>query len=151
MMENQNKIPEGKEIFRPNPGFVIKVKDETNKKVFINICSSDKVENMKMNKVNKNGKEGYSTSIPLMVSPVRVENDKKNVPCSTVDVCFNIDVITKCTFSKQILDAVCITAIENAEVRFRQSNEKAKLSRDYHIVKNIKCKGEKPSVFLISV
>lgn len=74
MMERENSGPEGKELFRPNPGFVVKVKDELNNKIFLNICHSDKVGKMEL-KYNAE-KKGYSSSIPLFVSPERMENDK---------------------------------------------------------------------------
>lgn len=148
-MEQQNKVPEGKEIFRPNPGFVIKTRDNTQNKVFINLCSHDKVGKMELKKVVQNGKVGMSSSIPLMVGPIRMENDKQNKPCATVDVCFNPETITKCTFTQQIMNAVCITAIENAEKRFIENDPKSTLERTYHVLKNVTCKGEKPSIFMI--
>lgn len=148
-MEQQNKIPEGKEIFRPNPGFVIKTKDVNQNKVFINLCSHEKVGKMELKKVVQNGKVGMASSIPLMVGPIRMENDKESKPCATVDVCFNPETITKCTFTSQIMNAVCVTAIENAEKRFIENDPKLKLERTYHILKNITCKGEQPAIFMI--
>lgn len=63
-LENEDKIPEGKELIRPTVSFVAKVhkqmKEGVKEKIFINIVSSDKI--MKPSK--EVAKDGTHWSLP---------------------------------------------------------------------------------------
>lgn len=52
-----------------------------------------------------------------------------NKPCLTIDVCFNPGAVMDCTTSPKILEAIVMTAIENAEVRVRQTHPTTTLSK----------------------
>ena len=69
-LEGDDKVPQGKELIRPNPSFVAKthkiIKGEKEEKVFINIVSSDKIAKP----TNQSVKAGQNWSLPYSLSTV---------------------------------------------------------------------------------
>eukprot|EP00240_Pyramimonas_obovata_P004325 CAMPEP_0118938580 /NCGR_PEP_ID=MMETSP1169-20130426/26410_1 /TAXON_ID=36882 /ORGANISM="Pyramimonas obovata, Strain CCMP722" /LENGTH=368 /DNA_ID=CAMNT_0006882555 /DNA_START=36 /DNA_END=1140 /DNA_ORIENTATION=- len=107
------KQPEGEDI-KPQPGFVVKTHDDTGRKVFINVCGDKKIPapgNWKEGKVPdevKNaleelaaqeeeggGEAAEALRFPLSCGDLRNDFDKKNEPCSVVDVILNAEVVTQ--------------------------------------------------------
>jgi dynein assembly factor 2 len=79
-LEGENKVPEDKILIQPTPGFVTKTiwEDEKQKqKVFVNICTSAKINPPSSTKVEatKHTKAGSSWSLPYSAGPERVEKD----------------------------------------------------------------------------
>lgn len=75
-LEKEEKVPEDMELIRPKPGFCIKTlsneaEEKDAKKVFINICHSEKVEKATM----ESSKEGQNWSVPNTMGPPRMEKD----------------------------------------------------------------------------
>ena len=68
---------------------------------------------------------------------------EKNV-CNTVDVVFNPFALEMCGKSEQFTKLICDTAIDGASKQLTDQNDV--VSRDYKILKRMKCKGEKPSL-----
>ncbi|PNH10184.1 PIH1 domain-containing protein 1 [Tetrabaena socialis] len=102
------------EEITPEPGFVIKTSEVVSgRKVFINVCSSDRVaapggwdhglmpdEVAKaLDKMATDGGANMSASevealrFPLSCGPPRLDTDRKGDPCTTIDVIFNADVV----------------------------------------------------------
>lgn len=79
-LEGEKKLPEGKELMRPEPGFVVKAFKRSQKagagtkeKMFINICQSDKL----LKPVStRSAEKGTSWTFPHALGPVRMEQDK---------------------------------------------------------------------------
>lgn len=61
-----------------------------------------------------------------------------------MDVVFHPDCLALCAKSEQFMKLICDTAIEAATKQITDQNDK--VSRDYKILKRMKCKGEKPSL-----
>ncbi len=67
-------MPEGKELVRPEPGFVMKTHkiSPEKEKVFINIVSSSSIERPSF----KREEGGNMITLPFITGPVRMEKDK---------------------------------------------------------------------------
>lgn len=81
-LEEEKKVPEDKELIRPQPGFVIKSHKQDEKpadakkdKLFVNIVQSDKVAAPSSSKAPP-GKSGLQWNLPHCLGPVRMEADK---------------------------------------------------------------------------
>mmetsp|Transcript_5886 Transcript_5886/g.10808 ORF Transcript_5886/g.10808 Transcript_5886/m.10808 type:complete len:195 (+) Transcript_5886:130-714(+) len=77
-LEGNNQLPAGLKILRPKPEFCVKTKiiDESKSgkskhqdTIFINICSSDHVQEASPQTVEQNGMMGTSWSIPYSMGP----------------------------------------------------------------------------------
>ena len=114
-LENEGKVPEGKVLIRPKAGFVVKtfkmvmegaeengggerdrveeVKDKT--KVFINVVTSDKLArpSAAMDPSSVKGKAGRVFTVPNVVGPSRMEEDKKGALVPTLDFCVHPDAV----------------------------------------------------------
>lgn len=107
--------------------FVIKTTDDTKRKVFINVCSSELVPapgNWVAGKVpeevlkaleNTKSKQDASFQdalrFPLSCSDPREDSDKKGEPCSIFDCIFNVDVVKQAKafrLLKQFLIDLCL-------------------------------------------
>jgi dynein assembly factor 2, axonemal len=76
-LENEDKVPQGKELIRPEKGFVAKSrkkdqKDKTDTKVFINIVQSEKITKPTKTDTAK----GQNWSLPYSLGPPHMEKDK---------------------------------------------------------------------------
>ncbi len=159
-LEGEDKVPEGKELIRPVACFVAKtykVSSEnktTNKtnnsddkeKVFINIVQSDRIAKPTSTK----GAEGSHWQIPYSVGPLRMEKDKKESNAATFDVCFHPEAIVLSLKHKQFQTVVVETAIDGIEAAYQRQKQNTKLSRDFHVVKNVTYKSGQVVTMMIS-
>jgi hypothetical protein len=165
-LEGEKKVPAGKELIRPQSGFVVKTykrsedkgqlegskdkgdslkgsKDKEGKnpvdKVFINIVKSDKIAPP----VKTVSAKGTHYSVPYSVGPPHMEIDNSgevNVPC--FDVCFHPEALDLCT-NKPLTDLIVQTAMEGIESSYKRNasaDKNTKLNREYHILKGVKYK-----------
>lgn len=105
---------EGGITVRPDPGFVVKTRDQqSGTKVFLNIVSNEHVEAPHMKEfVELEGEQGCR--VPLSVGAAVEDFDKKNEPCVTYDLVANPKVVEECSGNAQFKDTVvqlCISAV----------------------------------------
>lgn len=152
-LENEQKVPEDKQLVRPVPGFVVKVKwnedgGAMTQKMFVNVCSSDKMQPPSSTPVNDDasGKRGTSWNLPYSVGPERLEKDKGGAMVLTFDVCFHPTTLgfakTQRTYRDMVVKT-CIDAVEDV-VRAVRRKPQAILSRDYHVLKGVAYKSGDP-------
>ena len=92
------------------------------------------------------GKTGMSWSLPYRVSKGKHDQDNSGGLCMTYDVVFNGEVskfLRNAEFQKFVAD----TALDG--VNRVLAEQKEKVSSDYKILKNIKCKGPRPQMMTI--
>ena len=80
---------EGGALVQPDKGFVVKTKDASGAKVFINMTSHEFVDPMEEKNVptpDGNGQMERGVRIPLSLGNPREENDKKGEPAMVYDV-----------------------------------------------------------------
>lgn len=89
-LENEDKVPQGKELIRPEKGFVAKSRKRDHKdkegedsKVFINIVHSEKITKPTKTDTDK----GQNWSLPYSLGPPHMEKDKVFVHLSIAIVC----------------------------------------------------------------
>jgi hypothetical protein len=117
---------------------------------FINICSHEFMEKPRKHKQKKDGNEGYSFELPYRVSKPRHDQDNKKEMCSTFDVIFNPEVLKMIALYKSsFLHFVCDTAIDGVNRVVVQDHEK--VSNDYKVMRNLKCKGGKPAGITVKI
>jgi hypothetical protein len=104
---------EGEDI-KPKPGFVIKAHDDTGRKIFINVCGDQKIpapgdwkegkvpeqvkaalEDLAAQEEQGGGEPSANEALrfPLSCGDLLNDFDKKNEPCSVVDVILNEEVM----------------------------------------------------------
>lgn len=131
---------EGGAVIQPNQGFVIKTKDSTGQKIFINMTYHDLVDKIEEKSVTAEDAAKYGTSergvrIPLSLGAVREDNDKKGEPVQVMDFIFATDTIKlaqkDASFRQQI-----------AELAFTYIKQKFDKDLDYRFtVPKMKYKG----------
>jgi dynein assembly factor 2 len=79
----------------PKEAYVIKTQVEgTGQKVFINVCTSDKVDKLSMEPVKgPGGKVGRNVQIPLTLSSKKTGKDKAGQPCLVWDFVVHPDTV----------------------------------------------------------
>ena len=158
-MEEQGDLPPGTALIEPEAGYCLKTtskklmndKNKTffDQKTFINVCFHPKVPKAeKIPTTGPDGKPGYSWSLPYRVSKQRHDQDKEKNLVSTFDVIFNDDIkqyMVYPDFQKFVSD----TAIDGISRVLAENKEK--ISTDYKIMKNLKCKGGEPALMTIKL
>lgn len=149
-MENENELPKDMRLIQPDAEFAIKTKlsmGDSNKfteKVFINISSHNWVTKPS----SENTPKGQHWKMPYSVSKLRYDQDKKKRVVTTVDVVFHKEAF-KYAHIDQFTKFLCDTALNGVERLVIE--RKQKISKDYIILKNMKCKGGKPAVLPINI
>lgn len=164
-MEKQGKVPENIQLVRPEAGFCVKVKTASTKsannaaasgtnsvldevrKVFVNVCKSDTVDEPVANPVSEGGRTGHSWRLPHLVGPQRMERDKKGIAAETYDVCFHPGALAMADASaafKDMLARTALDAVVNAVHKVRGSKDFALQVDKYHILVGRACIGDKP-------
>ena len=140
-------------LLKPNPCFCIKTslkgKKEANftTKLFINLCSTDELQRPTFATGSQAGQQGQNWKLPYITNKPRYDQDKEKNVCTTIDVAFHpyaFDLIGRNPLFEKLL---CNTAIDSTEKQLLERNEV--VSRDYKILKKIKCKGGEPATMTI--
>jgi len=158
--EENGELPPNTKLIKPTEGFCIKTtssklinrkeKKYFEQKTFINVTSHEVMEPPKKVEKFNNGKRGYTFELPYRVSKGRPDQDSKGDVCTTYDVVFHPDVIKMSMLnSGEFLKFVCDTAVEGVNRVIAHDEEK--VSRDYKMMKNMRCKGDKPASITIKV
>ena len=163
-LEAENKVPTDKQLVVPEPGFVVKVKTSNKCKVFINICSSEKIDPP----TSTPEKTGSNWQLPYSLGPKRVEKDKNGVNVSTFDVCFHPQTVQYASrsesFKKMVIQSAkdgvqdAILSIEKREEKFGEGLCLYYVDliilmivvADYHILRGVRYKSGQPVTMCIS-
>ncbi|OWF37090.1 protein kintoun-like [Mizuhopecten yessoensis] len=125
------------QFIHPTPGHVLKTSIDGNKKAFINICHSDKIQKpVSQPQVDSDGRRGINWQIPHSHVPPRDDVDKSKQKCRVFDVVFHPDTYRMADndrFRKLVED----TAIDGIESQFGCKVDRTNLKR----MSNIKFKG----------
>ncbi|CDO64376.1 conserved Plasmodium protein, unknown function [Plasmodium reichenowi] len=134
-------------IIQPKEAFCIKTKilysNQTSQKIFLNICTHEGIQNICF----ENAGSG-SVGIPYSLSQIRPDKYGNNMSCLSIDCCvnpFTIDVIRKYNeVFNFMLEDVCLNIEKNI------MKDKERICRDFKMLSNMKCKGEKPFLLCIN-
>ncbi|KDO23424.1 hypothetical protein SPRG_11517 [Saprolegnia parasitica CBS 223.65] len=151
-LENDNKVPTDKQLVLPTPGFVLKTKLQA-RKVFVNICSSDKIQPPSSTKVAPSPQvaAGTSWNLPYCVGPQRMEHDKGGQAVMTFDVCYHPQTLARGRDSAAFLKMLIGTALDGVDLALSKTNPNdGQVSRDYHILKGVSYKTGSPITMCIS-
>jgi dynein assembly factor 2 len=158
-MEDSGDLPPGTALIQPETGFCMKtsvkklVSERTMKyfdqKCFINVCFHDSVPKAEKTAVRgPDGSSGFDWRLPHRVSKLRNDQDQNKELVSTYDVVYHSDIKSYMVypdFQKFVAD----TALDGVGKVLQETKEKVSL--DYKIMKNMKCKGGKPALMTIKV
>lgn len=131
-------------IIQPEPGLCIKVKTHgTREKVFINICTSDKIpppddvsEVILLQGIISQKDPDFV--VPMSIGNERLETDKNGSPALTYDVVINTKYFEKCMKNKHFLIYTVMIATDAVSSKF----DKALNTMDSTILKNKKAMGK---------
>ncbi|CAM9487690.1 unnamed protein product [Chrysoparadoxa australica] len=106
----------------PEPGFVIKTKDETGHKVFINVCQCAKIgKPAPRNRLDENGNEMECMNVPVSLGPPRATNDKAGNESTVYDVLVNPEVLAEASGDKTGVyrDFLCQLALSHVMQKYK--------------------------------
>ncbi|KAF0683986.1 Aste57867_24067 [Aphanomyces stellatus] len=152
-LENENQVPTDKQLVLPTPGFVLKAKYRQ-KKMFVNICASDKMQPPSSTRVAASASTAAGTSwnLPFCVGPQRVEPDKGGQTVPTYDVCYHPQTLGRGKESPAFLKMIVQTALDGVDKALLQLDPTAdKVDKDnFHILKGVVYKSGNPITMCIS-
>ena len=169
-LESQQNIPEGKEIVRPSPSFVLKFKyakkkktslppkneekDETfrmKNKLFVNVVSSQKIDQPTCEK-DSSGSSTPRTrwSIPYSLGPLSMELDKSDSLTPTFDCCFHPKALQLMKEISGFKDLLAKSAREGATKQFSIDGEDVLIDANFIILKGVTYKNGTPPVMIIA-
>ena len=116
----------------PEPGYVLKTKIGT-RKIFINICKTDKAGEPVSEPSVKGNKKGINWSLPYVQAPGRADKDASNNPCYVYDVMFHPNtyhLLSKYDAIKRMVEDMAMEAVEKitGETVTRTGLKRPKLS-----------------------
>jgi dynein assembly factor 2 len=146
-LEQGGELP-GKVVIRPEAQFCIKsqAKSEANRpyKVFINLCSSEKIKSPKKEQQGT----GASWDIPYAMNIGRHDQDSAGATCYTYDCAFHPDSFQIAHMYPKFQQIMCDIAVEAAGKWLQRQKET--LSPDYKLMKKLRCKGGEPGSIVVS-
>eukprot|EP01031_Cornospumella_fuschlensis_P029747 gene29747-35920_t len=163
-LEGEQKVPEGKELIRPDPGFVIKTyktnddfSPESNRKdkLFINMVSSPSVappvKSPATTASATAAPAGDHWSLPYTLGPPHMEKDKQGANATCFDCCFHPLALDYAARSSAFQDMLVSTAMEGVKEMMKKMGAKATVESSFHVVKGVKYKGgDRPLTLLVS-
>ncbi|XP_054003186.1 PIH1 domain-containing protein 1-like [Hylaeus anthracinus] len=138
------KQPDSKPFFiiQPAPGICVKTKTDSGEKVFLNICTSDKIpapEDISDEKlVELLLEENPNYFVPLSIGSERIEVDRGGSPCTIYDVAYNTTYFKKCENRKNFLLFTIQVTISAVSDKFNKTLN----VENYVILKNRKAMGK---------
>ncbi|GMH98290.1 hypothetical protein TrVE_jg6141 [Triparma verrucosa] len=164
-LESQGEVPTDKEVIRPEKGYVVKFKhtkvkvaeDKKKKgekyekeKLFVNICSSEKVDPPKSSVVTVKGQKGRQWQIPHSLGPVRMELDKGGGNAPTLDCCYHPSTVQMSLQNPQFKDLIVETARESCVRGFKLVKDEVEIDVKYHVLKGVAYKNGDPIAMVIA-
>eukprot|EP00743_Colponemidia_sp_Colp-15_P001308 GILK01001432.1.p1 GENE.GILK01001432.1~~GILK01001432.1.p1 ORF type:complete len:395 (-),score=84.64 GILK01001432.1:167-1294(-) len=157
-MEQQGELPAGSKLLRPEPGFCVKTKrvptkgrspsGDTADKLFVNICSSPMLDEPSSSRAapGSGDKSGLNWSLPYSMGRPRPDRDNKGQSCTTVDIVYHPSALRMAETNTRFKAMLVDTALDSIQ-KFMDSQQSGdNVSRDYKILRRIKCKGDSPAV-----
>jgi len=124
-LEEESRVEEvygkGVQLIIPTEGFVAKTRVKgTGRKVFINVCHSDKVEPCKASRATdpSSGSSGTSWEIPLSLAKPKAGKDNRGDPCDVYDFVVHPNTKEMAVRSARFKAMVVETAMEHVERNF---------------------------------
>lgn len=140
-------------LLKPSPEFCIKTSlkgkndSKFTTKLFINICSTSELQRPTFENSTQGGQKGQSWKLPYITNKPRYDQDKQKKVCTTIDIAFHPHAFEVLPRNPQFEKLLCDTAITSTEKQLMERNEV--VSRDYKILKKIKCKGGEPATMTV--
>ncbi|XP_076442629.1 protein kintoun-like [Babylonia areolata] len=107
-------------FIRPEPGYVLKTSVNGEKKAFINISKSDKIDKPSAErKQNDQGKSGLMWHIPHSFAPPREDHDKQKNRCQVYDFVVHPDTYRMAESNARFKKLVEDTAMDGIEKQFQ--------------------------------
>ncbi|XP_025162573.1 PIH1 domain-containing protein 1 isoform X2 [Harpegnathos saltator] len=130
-------------LVQPMPGICVKTKTTSGEKVFLNICTSDKIPapidipDEKLLQLLDNDEPAYS--IPMSIGTERMETDKylfflftAGAPCMTFDIMINTIYFKKCCENKNFMTFTILIILSGVSDKYNKDI----VSANYVILKN---------------
>jgi dynein assembly factor 2, axonemal len=145
-LEDSGELPQGRKLLRPGPHSCIKtaVTSKRKMKVFINLCQAAELIQPTLERKDQGG----NWQVPYAMGQPRHDQDKKGLNCLTLDCAFHPMAFQISTGSSKFMKLLCDTAVEAANKVLESQGEK--VSQDYKLMKNLKCKGNTPGSIMVS-
>lgn len=126
----------------PQPGFVIKTKDEKDEKIFLNICSTDELpapKDISEGELTKliDDVDAMNFRVPIGLGNPHAEIDKNGKGCTVYDILINTRFFEKIQKSDYFMGFFMTVVYEGLEDKYKMS-----LSRDWVRLKNRKSFGQ---------
>ncbi|CAK9820962.1 PIH1 domain-containing protein 1 [Anthophora plagiata] len=128
-------------IIQPTPGICIKTKTEAGEKIFLNICTSDKIpqpddiSDEKLLEILV--EENPQFVIPMSIGNEKFGSDKDGHPCIIYDIAINKTYFEKCQRKRNFLLFTISVVMDGVSNKFNKSLN----TEDYVILKNRKVMG----------
>lgn len=123
-------------------GICIKTKTEDGEKIFLNICTSDKIpapEDISDTKlIEILSEENPQFAVPMSIGSERLESDKGGTPCITYDIAINTVYFEKCQKNKSFLLFTISVVMDGVSNKFNKYLQ----TENYVILKNRKVMGK---------
>lgn len=151
-LEEQNEVPEGKELLRPSIGYALKFQfrekksNQKEKKLFCNIVQSEKVSRPSFTKVEK----GKQWSLPYILSPLRMEYDSNNSSVPTFDCCFHPETLSLGEKDLSFKDLLVRTSKESISKQYENMKNPISFLPEHTVLKT-NYKSGTPGTMLIPV
>ncbi|KEG01934.1 hypothetical protein YYE_03453 [Plasmodium vinckei vinckei] len=134
-------------LIKPNEVFCVKTKilysNQMNQNLFINICTHQGIYSISFEDLSV-GK----ICIPYSLSQIRPDKQGDNICCLTVDCCVNPSTVDAIRAYNEVLNFLLENVCQCIEQNFMKDNEK--ICRDFKILNDIICKGDKPFLLCIN-
>ena len=119
-------------------------------KLFVNICSSDKVDPPKSSVVTVKGQKGRQWQIPHSLGPVRMELDKGGGNAPTLDCCYHPSTVQMSLQNPQFKDLIVETARESCVRGFKLVKDEVEIDVKDHVLKGVAYKNGDPIAMVIA-
>ena len=152
-LETEDKVPQGKQLIRPSPGFVAKTykwmdgKEAEKDKIFINIVQSDKIAEPTKQTTPK----GDCWSLPYSLGPPHMEKDKKGENSTCFDCCYHPMALSLGSMNTNFRNMLVTTAMDGVEEAYKRQGHKVTLDRQFHVVKGISYKEGAVPTMMVAV
>jgi dynein assembly factor 2 len=146
-LEQQGELPPGRKLLRPFAHSCLKTFTTSKRKlkIFINLCISEDIKAPNLERI----KEGGNWQLPYAMGHPRHDQDNKKKNCFTFDIAFHPSAFVIAESSSKFMKLLCDTAISGANTLMQPQGEK--VSEDYKLMKNLKCKGGSPGSIMVSL
>ncbi|SBT87972.1 PIH1 domain-containing protein, putative [Plasmodium malariae] len=134
-------------LIKPIEAFCVKTKilysNHTNQRLFLNICSHEGIHSISFGDISRG-----EVNIPYSLSQIRPDKQGNNVCCLTIDCCVNPLTVNVTRNYNEILNFLLEDVCVNIEKNIMKDKEK--ICRDFKVLSDMKCKGDKPFLLCIN-